>query len=921
MISPFGRCRSRLAEQILSVALLWTASFGFDAQDVFASVSTPCSLEPSRLECEHQAAPLGIDEQTPRLSWIVESSKRGAAQSAYRILCSSSEAAQRLDAGDLWDSGKIVSSKTVSIPYQGVSLRSGQRVFWKVRVWDEADAVSAWSDTAVWEMGLLAIEEWHGPWIARNLEKGPQPLPLLRRGFSIERGKTISRARAYVSGLGYYELHINGGRIGDALLEPGFTRYDVRTLYNTYDVTDRIHEGDNAIGVMLGNGWFNVQTGAPWNFAQAPWRASPRMRLELKIEFADGTRQTISSDGQWKTSPGPITFSSIYGGETYDARREQPGWDGVEFNDKSWDPALVVEGPGGRLVAQSMPPIRLDKVIEPIAVSSPKPGVYVVDAGQSLAGFAELSVEGPAGAAVSMQYGELLAADGSVDRQNIGSAVWRRSEDQLFQTDTYILKGSGWEKWHSRFDYHGFRYIEITGAPAPIRKEDVKIWFVHTDVPRIGHFECSVPLLNKIWEITQWSYLSNLHGMFTDCPHREKNGWTGDAHLAAEAGLMNFDGASTYEKWIADIGDEQRPSGEFAAIIPTGGWGYSWGNGPAWDCAFLIIPEYLRLYTGDARVLDRFYDRHKRYLDYLTGKADKGIARFGLGDWVPWKTRTPEALTSTAYYYADALIVAETAARLGLTEDAAKYSKLAKEIRAAFNREFFDPKTGCYANGSLTAQSCALYQGLVEEKDRDLVVKQLLAAAQKADMHIDTGILGSKYVLRALTDAGYVDYAYKMATQETAPGWGDWIRHGATSLWERWDGRDSRLHVMFGDVAAWMAQSLGGISPDPADPGFSHVVIHPHQVGDLTRAKVSYDSVRGPISCEWKSTDSVFMLEIGIPANCTASVALPSEDVAKMEEGLLPLSRSPGVRILRFEKGLTWVGVGSGRYSFKVDMR
>ncbi len=869
-------------------------------------------LSPDRLRCEYLDNPLGIDTPQPRLSWVLQSRQRAQQQTAYQILAATSEALLQADTGDLWDTGKVASDQTLHVVYAGKALASCQRCYWKVRVWDKDGKASADSRPAYWEMGLLSPQHWLGQWIGRTTDTNSLPAPLLRRTFTLD-GK-IRQARAYICGLGYYELRLNGKKIGDHLLDPGYTRYDKRALYVTYDVTDELRRGKNVVGVILGNGWYNVQTRAVWDFHNAPWRAAPKLLMQLHVEYADGRIETICTDSRWKTGAGPITFNSIYGGETYDARAEKPVWDTPDYDDSAWSMAEVVPAPSGRLTAQMMPPIKADQAIKPVKLTEPQPGVFVFDLGQNLSGFAEMRLRAPAGTRVVMKYGERLGQDGTLDRADIQQHVMRVDTNQQFQTDTYFPKGQGLETWRPRFVYHGFQYVEVTGFPGKPTLDTLRGVFVHSAIPAAGEFECSNPLLNQIWRAARWAYLSNLQGIPTDCPHREKNGWTGDAHLAAEQGLFNYAPAAVYAKWINDLGDEQRPSGELPGIVPTSGWGYKWGNGPAWDSAFLLIPLYLYEYCGDTKVLCDHYEGMKRYVDYLTSKAKDGIVDIGLNDWAPFKTKTPADITSTAYYYRDAQIVALAAGLMGNQADARRYADLAASIRKAFNNRFYHPDTGLYGNGSQTSLSCALYQGLVEPANKARVLNNLIAEVDKANGHIDTGILGAKYLLNALLENGRADVAYRIASQKDLPSWGWWIEQGATTLWEQWNGTESRNHIMFGDISAWFYKALPGINPDPAAPGFKHFIIKPHPVGGLTYAKASYESVRGRIVSDWRIKDGRFTLTVTIPANTTATVSLPTENVASVWEGRRPAMKAEGVREFRAEASRSVFEVGSGTY-------
>lgn len=879
-------------------------------------VNAIADLKVTRLRCEYLENPLGIDAPHPRLSWILESSQRAQHQTAYQILVASRPEWLEEGRADLWDSGRVRSSQSIQVDYAGRPLVSSQQCHWTVRVWDNDGKPSPWSRPARWEMGLLKPADWQAQWIARTTDTNVSPAPLLRRTFDVN-GK-LARARAYVCGLGYYELYVNGRKADDALLNPGFTRYDRRALYVTHDLTPLLRDGANALGVILGNGWFNCHTRAVWNFHEAPWRQSPRLLLQLHLEYTDGRQAVLVSDGTWKCAAGPIVFDSIYGGETYDARLEQPGWAGPAFEDSSWQRVQVVPGPGGLLAAQMMPPIRLDRQFKPARITEPKPGVFIVDAGQNLAGMAELRVRGPAGARVQMRYGERLHPDGTLDTRDIEQHVKKLGAAQQHQTDTYILNGRGAERWRSRFTYHGFQYIEVTGFPGRPTLDNFSICFVHSDVPEAGRFECSDPLINRIQRAAQWAFLSNLQGIPTDCPHREKNGWTGDAHLAAEQANFNFMPVTVHAKWIIDLGDEQKPGGQLPGIVPTSGWGYSWGNGPAWDSAFLLIPHYAYIYYGDTAMLRRHYDGMKRYVDYLTTRAKDGIVGIGLNDWAPWKTKTEAPITDTAYYYVDTRILAHAARLLGKPSDAAHYEALAASIKEAFNRRFFKPETAQYDNGSQTALSCALYQGLVEPAHKDRVLANLVASVEKANNQIDTGILGAKYLLNALLENGRADVAWRMIARKDQPGWGWWIEQGATTLWEQWSGAESRNHIMFGDVSAWFYKAIAGIVPDPSAPGFKHFFIKPHLLGDLTWARGEYHSIHGPIVSAWKVADGRLHLDLTVPPNTTTTVLLPLAGPA-LENGR-PVVQAKGVKLAGNEGGRVRLEVGSGHYRFSGSL-
>ncbi|MBV9469746.1 MAG: family 78 glycoside hydrolase catalytic domain [Abitibacteriaceae bacterium] len=754
------------------------------------------------------------------------------------------------------------------------------------------------------------------PWGQVPDTRTAPPAPLLRHTFAVQ-GR-LKRARAYICGLGYFELHLNGQKVGDHMLDPGYTRYDRRDLYVTYDVTPYLQAGSNAVGIILGTGPYDDNVPAAWDFEKAPWRDRPKALMELRLEYENGRVTTLTTDNTWKASTGPITFDNIYAGENYDARLEKSGWDTPRYNDAGWETARLVAAPKGILAAEQMPPIKVGQILKPAKLSEPKPGVFLYDMGQNFAGLPQLSVEGTAGTKVVMACGEKLHKDGTLEQGNIAGFVKGHDPSMQFQTDIYTLKGTGREVWSPHFTYHGFQYVEVTGFPGKPTLDNLRGLVMHSAMQPVGHFECSNPLLNAIQHNTIWSYLSNFQGIPTDCPHREKNGWTGDAQLAAEQGMYNFDSAANYVKWLNDLKDEQQPGGALPGIVPTGGWGYQWGNGPAWDSAYPLICWYLYQYYGDTRIFQVHYEHLRRYVDYLTSRAQDGIVSIGLGDWVPPGPTAPVAVTDTGYYYRDALIVAQAASLLGNGADARKYTQLAASIKRAFNAKFFDPKTSSYADGSQTALSCALYQGLVEPQNKEAVLKNLVAAVDKHDGHIFTGILGAKYVMNTLLENGRPDVAYTIATQKTAPGWGNWIERGATTLWEDWGGGSSLNHIMFGDISAWFYKALAGINGDPAAPGFNHFFIKPQVLGDLTWARGEYDSIHGKIVSDWKLQDGQFKLDVTVPVNTTAMVVIPGTDATKIMESSLPLQQASGVKLLRTDNNSTTLAVSSGTYHFTV---
>ncbi|HXH49920.1 MAG TPA: family 78 glycoside hydrolase catalytic domain, partial [Terriglobia bacterium] len=647
---------------------------------------------PGHLRCEYLTNPTGIDVRQPRFQWVLDNSRRGVMQTAYQVLVASSAANLAGDRGDVWDSGKVESAESARVAYSGKPLVSGHTYYWKVRTWDGQGNASAYSQPSRFGMGLLERQDWKGRWIGGD--------GLLRKEFSLA-GKVV-RARAYVTALGYYELHINGKKIGDKVLDPAWTVYPKRVLYSTYDVTSVLKDGANAIGVMLGGGWATQEAGGP------AYYKAPALLFQLNIELADGKTVSVSSDTSWKTSAGPVVSDSVYDGEVYDARQEKPGWDGPGFDDLGWAPSRQEQGTAGEISAEMMPPIRVTDELVPRSMTNPEPGVYVYDFGQNFAGWASLRVRGPRGSKVTLRFSELIYPNGMINRQNIRSAKAR---------DIYILRGSGVEKYEPRFTYHGFRYVEVTGYPGAPSLDSIRGRVVNSAVKTTGSFVASKQVLNEIQRLIRWGQLSNLHSIPTDCDQRnERQGWMGDAQVSAEEAMMNFDMAAFYTNFVRDIRDAQMPDGEVPDTVP-----HKYGRypaDPAWGTAYPLLCWYMWQQYGDTRILQENYDGLKKYVEFLRTRAKDNVLRYSYyGDWVAIK-HTPGALVSDSYFYYDTRILADVAKILGKNEDAEAYSKLSGEIKDAFNKEFFNAETGEYANGTQTAQVMPLFLDLVPEKER-----------------------------------------------------------------------------------------------------------------------------------------------------------------------------------------------------------
>ena len=760
---------------------------------------------------------------------------------------------------------------------------------------------------------------WQAQWIGRpdaclmNWQGAVRPAPLFRREFTVD--GTVRRASVHVCGLGYYELYLNGEKVGDHVLDPTVTQYDRRARYVTYDAGTHLRQGMNAVGVMLGNGWYNCHTPDVWHFDKAVWRDYPKLLLQLEVTLADGLRLVCGSGPEWLVADGPIRFDGLRNGETYDARRELPGWHAPGFDDSEWQHAAVVPGPGGVLEPQVSPPCKVVETIEPASMREIRSGVAVYDMGQNMAGWVQLRVRGPAGTEVTLRHAERLGEDGDIDQGNIDRFI----KEGDCQTDRYILKGDGEEVWEPRFTYHGFQYVQVTGLPEAPTAGHVRGRVVQTAFEQIGSFESSSDVLNRLQQCTLWAYRGNFAGIPTDCPHREKNGWTGDAQLAARTGLLNFDVAAAYRQWLETLADTQRPSGQLPGIAPSAGWGYNWGSGPAWDSALLLIPWYIYLYTGDLSAVQQHYEAMKRYVDFCTCMATGHILSFGLGDWchVDSTRLAPPALTSTGCYYSHARLLAACADLMQRESDRDRYSGLADGIKDAFNRAFYKGD-GIYAGGEHTALACAVYQGLADECERLAVVSKLAAAVEANDCRADFGILGAEYVPRVLAEYGHADLAFRLITQPEYPGWVHWLKQGATTLWESWNGSGSRNHIAFGDISAWMFNYLAGIVPDPSKPGFARVLVRPRPVSGLDWIRASHRSPHGTIRSAWRRAAEGLVLEVELPPGTTGHVLLPTADTGRATANGRALAELAGASVRSEPQGVA-VEVEAGCYCFSVE--
>jgi len=841
------------------------------------------------LLCEYGSQPLGVPKRGLRFSWAVEHESRGELQSAYRIQVREASSSE-----PVWDSGEVRSSTQRAV-YGGPALKSAQRYEWRVKSWDREGRESEWSD---WSSFVTGLDEgdWNASWIA-----GGQ---LMRKEFALGRRK-VKSALAFVSGLGHYELHLNGQRVGNRSLDPGWSDYSRRVLYSVYDVTGELRE-ENALGVMLGHGRYLPEYG---------YDGVEKLLFQMTVSFEDGSTQTVVSDSSWKCSDGPIISDSIYDGERYDATKEKEGWDMPGYDDSSWERARVAGGPGGRLVAQTFPPIRVVAREPPIAVSSPSPGVRLYDFGHNFTGWVRVKARAPRGTLMRIRYAELLGQDGRLDVRNLGGAL---------AEDSYAFKGEGFEEYAPRFTYHGFRYVEISG---PMEVAEVKREIVHTDVEMRGQFSSSDPLLNRLHEVIVRGQLSNLMSIPTDCPQRkERMGWTGDAQLSAEEAMLNFLMPAFYENWLDEIEESQLEDGEIPDVVPP--YWKLYPADPAWGAAFLEIPWLLYVYFGDPRAIEDHYEAMKKYVEYLLSRAVEGVLRIEkYGDWCPpchvVPLETPRELTDTWYLNRSLTLISKMAGVLGNEQDARHYGELAEVAKKDFKKAFFEGDHFGPGDGSQTCDVLGLAGDMCGVEEARAVASHLIRDVEvKHDGHLNTGIIGTRYLFDVLTDMGRGDLAHAIATQRTYPGYGYMIAEGATTLWERWEflagpGMNSHNHIMFGSVDSWLYRRVAGVRPDEGEPGFARVIVKP-EVLSLKGASASLRTPRGLVEAQWWTDGNAFRMQVSIPVGSRGTVYLRGSHAT--EGGKEVTDGKEGVISVKGLEGWTAVEVSSGSYDFSTTL-
>jgi alpha-L-rhamnosidase len=895
-------------------------------------------VTPVRLRCAHLDNPLGVALDRVRFSWRLDDTRRDCRQGGYQVQVFPSDRPRRPEDTPCWDSGRVASGDSADVPYAGSPLAPGGRYWWRARVWDAAGAASEWSEPATFEVELDQAVGWRASWIGLGPIResftppaghGPSdpianalhPAPFLRRAFTV--AKPVASARLHVTALGLYEARLNGRRVGDAFLTPGWTDYDRRLAYQTYDVTGLLAVGENVLGAVLADGWYSGFVGFDAKRAGAHYGPAPELLAQLEISFADGGRQVIGTDAGWQGRFATIRHADLLMGERHDARLEPDGWDSAGFDPDpdaaGWRAVRCRDRDGRQLVADPGPPVRVTEEITPAAIRHDRAGRLIVDFGQNLTGWVRLRTDAPPGTMIRIRHGEMLDRDGLLYTENLRTAR---------QVDEYIT-GAGPAVLEPRFTLHGFRYAEITGCPGEPAPDDVTARVVHSDIAPAGSFESSADWLDRLFQAVDWGQRSNFISVPTDCPQRdERLGWLGDAQIFARTACYNRDVAAFYGKWLDDVADAQFPSGAFSDIAPR--LNLPWAGAPAWADAGVIVPWTVWNMYGDLGVLERHFGAMTAWMNFVERGNPDHLRTTELGnsynDWLsPGRDGTPPELLATAYWAYDAALMAEIANAVGRPDDAAEYLALREKIGDAFAAEFV-AADGTVASGTQTAYTLALHMGLVPDSARALAASRLVAAIEEAGDRLTTGFAGVGYLLPALSSTGHTSVAYRLLAQRSLPSWRYMLEHGATTIWERWDGwsqergfqsawMNSFNHYSLGSVAEWLYRFVLGIDQQPGTAGFGRLLIRPHPGRELDRARGTYRSVRGPITSSWQRHHGQFTLRLELPPNVTASVRIPSANPAgvRRDDGQPPtaITGYPGALDRQeavFEVGSGWHG-------------
>jgi alpha-L-rhamnosidase len=908
--------------RLLAVALV---GLGFVLSGGAAAATRGDGVSVAHLRVEGAENPVGIDALRPLLSWQLRSEGRGASQTAYAV---------RVKQGrrTVWESGRVASSRSVGVPYEGHPLLSSTRYEWQVRVWDGEGRRSRWSEPASWETGLLDEAEWKGRWIASGEEGAAdesRPSPMLRGEFRVK--GAVRSARAYATSLGLYELEINGRRVGDRLFTPGWTSYDKRLAYQTYDVTEHLRRGENVVGATLGDGWYRGRLHRAGGVRRNVYGERLALLCQVRVEFEDGRVAVFGTDAGWRWATGAIRSADLYDGETYDGRLEQPGWSAPGFDASGWKPVAVVSPPRRTLVAMASPPVRKLAEVKPVKVWRSASGALLVDFGQNLVGF--VRVRGAAGEKVTLRHGEMLDGKGELYTANLRSAA---------QRVTWILRGGGEEVREPRFSFQGFRYVAVEGWPGELDPESLTAVVVGSDLPRTGEFTSSNPLLNQLQSNLWWSQRGNFLDVPMDCPQRdERLGWTGDTQVFARTAAFNMDVSAFLEKWLAELALEQRADGAVPNVVPNtnGPEGpHAWASA-GWGDAAVLVPWTLYEAYGDARVLERQYPSMKAWVEYVRRQAGPGLVWRGgdhFGDWLAFASDAPDEpgattgkdLVATAFFARSTDLIGRAARVLGRETEAREYATLATAIRAAFVREFVTP-AGRVGESTQTAYALALAFDLLPEAMRPEAARRLAEDVRRRG-HLTTGFLGTPHLCHVLARFGNLDLAYRLLMREEYPSWLYPVTRGATTIWERWDGvkpdgsfqdpgMNSFNHFAYGAIGDFLYRVVAGLDSDEAEPGYRHVVARPRPGGGLTSASARLETRYGEAASGWELAGNRMTVRVTVPPNARGTIVLPGAAGRAVREGGVPVETAVGVRGTRIDAGDFVVEVGSGRYELSWE--
>lgn len=883
----------------------------------------------THLRCDARVNPLGVQSLEPSFSWIPAAAhpgRRGISQQAYQILVASSPQRLAQNHGNLWNTSRVISDSGLYHAYHGRPLRSHTTYWWKVRLWDANGDPTPWSAPQSFTMGLLHPRDWHAQWITASPQviwgnplKSASALPVFRKDFVIH--GAVKQALLFISGLGQYDAHLNAQPVTRSVLNPGWTNYRKTVLYNTFNVTQKLRQGNNVLAVLLGNGMYNVpKTHHRYQKFRGTF-GPPKLIAQLIVTFADGRTRTIVSDATWKAAKSPIIFSQTYGGEDFDARIH-PGWDSVRPSDSRWAQAIVTHGPGGALRAQRIPPVRIMHLYHPVRITCPQPGITVYDLGQNFAGWPQITVTGQAGSRIKMIPGELLHKNGTVSQRSMGGGpIWF----------TYVLNGRGVERWHPRFSYTGFRYVQVETTPAPGSRTHPRVLSlvgdsVHSSARHVGSFHSSDILFDRIHRLIDMAIQANMQSILTDCPHREKLGWLEQTHLMGVALFYNYNLDTLYQKMANDIAEAQHPNGLVPEIAPE--YVHFPGiflDSPEWGSAAILSPWTDYRFTGNLHLLAAHYRTMQAYLTYLGREAKHHILSEGLGDWYDIGPKPPGLaqltgmkVTATDTYYRDLTVMEKIATLLHKPGDTADYARLAAEVKASYNREVFHPVTNEYDRGSQTANGMSLAVGIVPQSRRKAVLKNLVANIRAHSNHLTAGDVGFHYVLEALRQGGRGDVICSMLSQKTPPSYAYQLEQGATTLTEAWNANraNSQDHFMLGHAEAWFYRGLAGLQFNLSRPQGEQIVFRPEFVCDIASARASYRSVLGRVAIAWHHTASTTQISVTVPVGQTALIYIPAVNLQQVTESGKPAMESLGVAWVRSDGNTQVFRVQSGHYHF-----